>query len=95
MLGSKERTRRVNLQVNLGAQEAIPAEDSLDEDSGVDGTNERHVDVRERRHPAEGVQEGGLGEEVVLDSSGLLLGRALAEVPDDAADLFYCEGGKD
>lgn len=79
---------RVDGDVDVGAQCAVPAVDAEEEPSRVDiGGQRREAALLEGGDVAEGVREGGVGEEVFGEGVLLLLGGAGGEGCDDGADF--------
>lgn len=88
------RTDGFNVELDVGAQDLVPSEDGRDDVAGVDLSHARSVHILEGRHTAEGVLEGGVGREVLVEGLLLLLGRALGKGVDDVLDLSSCKKRK-
>jgi hypothetical protein len=91
--GDERRGRRtdgINLNVDSGAEDAVPPVDHEDEPSRGEGVAARQGDGDggDGGDVAEGVGEGGFGEEVGVYSAFLLGGGALDEGLYDGADLL-------
>lgn len=77
----------VDMDVDLGAEDAIPLVDEVDKEARIDSAKEWQVYAREGRHPAQGVDEVGIRGEVVIQDGLLVISTALAERGDDALDF--------
>jgi hypothetical protein len=71
-------TNTIDLEVDPRAHDFVPSEDVVDQLAAV----------VEATGSAEGVGEGGILAEVLVDGFGLLLGWRLGETMDDVADFL-------
>jgi hypothetical protein len=71
-------TNTIDLEVDPRAHDFVPSEDIVDQLAAV----------VEATGPAEGVSEGGILAEVLVDGFGLLLGWGLGETMDNVADFL-------
>lgn len=81
------RTGRVDRNVNVWAQRAVPPIDGEDDPEGVDVAGERDGALGEGRDAAVGVGEGGVAEEVGIEGGLLLVWAAGGEGSDYVANL--------
>lgn len=77
----------VDLDVDLGAEDAIPLVDEVDKGTRIDSSKEWQVYAREGRHPTKGVDEVGIRGEIVVQDGLLVVSTALAKRDDDALDF--------
>lgn len=71
-------TNSIDIQFDRRAHNLVPAEDGMDQPPAA----------LEAAGAAEGMSEGGIGGEVLVDSFFLLLRRALGQAMDDGGDLL-------